>query len=101
MPMVVQRGPDVATGPGRMMPPMAVSSMVMVMVAMVATVHMLPMVAMLSMVAVVAVLSMVAVVAVVAMMAMAFMAAIEEAEGMVEGLWMDGDWQIQAPLCCL
>ena len=86
-----------------MMPPMAVSSMVM---GMVATVDAVPMVAMVGMVAVVA---MVGMVAVVAMVAMAFMAgvdhvwpmAIEEAEGMGEGLWMDGDWQIQAPLCCL
>ena len=92
-----------------MMPPMAVSSMVMVMVATVDAVPMVAMVAMVGMVAVVAMVGMVAVVAVVAMVAMAFMAgvdhvwpmAIEEAEGMGEGLWMDGDWQIQAPLCCL
>ena len=97
MPMVVQRRPDMATGPGRMMPPMAVSSMVMVMVAM-ATVPMLSMVAVLSMV------SMMAVVAMVALMAgmeHVWPLAIKEAEGMVEGLRMDGDWQIQAPLCCL
>ena len=112
MPMVVQRRPDMATGPGRMMPPMAVSSMVMVMVAM-ATVPMLSMVAMVAVVAMVSMVVMVAVVAMVSMVAVVAMAlmagmehvwplAIKEAEsGLVEGLRMDGDWQIQAPLCCL